>query len=70
MTRESVEDGETEKLVLDRIPLGRLGTPEDLAPAAVYLASDESAYVTGQVHFVDGGAAVLGWTPAARAEEG
>jgi NAD(P)-dependent dehydrogenase (short-subunit alcohol dehydrogenase family) len=69
MTRESLDDAETEKLVLDRIPLGRMGKPEDLAPAAVYLASDESAYVTGQVHFVDGGAVVLGWTPAARAEE-
>jgi len=69
MTRESLDDAETEKLVLDRIPLGRLGKPEDLAPAAIYFASDESAYVTGQVHFVDGGAVVLGWTPAAPAEE-
>jgi glucose 1-dehydrogenase len=63
MTRDGLE--ETEKLVVDRIPLRRMGDPEDLAPAAIYFASDESAYVTGQVHFVDGGALVLGWTPAA-----
>jgi NAD(P)-dependent dehydrogenase (short-subunit alcohol dehydrogenase family) len=38
------------------VPLGRLGTPDDLAKAAVFLASDDSAYVTGIELFVDGGA--------------
>ena len=38
------------------VPLGRLGTPNDLAKAAVFLASDDSAYVTGIELFVDGGA--------------
>ncbi|CCE97488.1 putative oxidoreductase [Sinorhizobium fredii HH103] len=38
-----------------RQPMGRLGTPEEIAALAVYLASDVSAYTTGQVHVVDGG---------------
>jgi len=39
----------------DRIPLGRLGTPEDVAAAVVFLASDEAAYITGHVLAVNGG---------------
>ena len=35
--------------------MGRLGTPEDMATTAVYLAADASAYVTGQMIYVDGG---------------
>jgi NAD(P)-dependent dehydrogenase (short-subunit alcohol dehydrogenase family) len=38
------------------VPLGRIGTPDDLAKAAVFLAFDDSAYVTGIELFVDGGA--------------
>jgi 3-oxoacyl-[acyl-carrier protein] reductase len=39
----------------ERIPLGRLGTPEDVAGAVAFLASDEAAYITGQVLAVNGG---------------
>jgi glucose 1-dehydrogenase len=43
-----------EKL-LSEIPLGRMGKPEEIAPLAVYLASDASTYVTGSTFFIDGG---------------
>jgi 2-hydroxycyclohexanecarboxyl-CoA dehydrogenase len=42
------------------IPLGRLGMPEDVAPAVVYLLSDGAAYVTGQVLSVSGGLTMHG----------
>jgi 2-keto-3-deoxy-L-fuconate dehydrogenase len=38
-----------------RQPLGRLGTPEEIASLAVYLASDEASFTTGAIHLVDGG---------------
>jgi len=38
-----------------RQPMGRLGKPEEIAAFAVYLASDESAFTTGQIHVIDGG---------------
>jgi NAD(P)-dependent dehydrogenase (short-subunit alcohol dehydrogenase family) len=41
------------------VPLGRIGMPDDLGKAAVFLASDDSAYVTGIELFVDGGAAQI-----------
>jgi 2-keto-3-deoxy-L-fuconate dehydrogenase len=43
---------------VDRQPMGRLGKPEEVAALAVYLASDESAFTTGQIHLVDGGFAL------------
>ena len=38
-----------------QLPIGRMGQPEDIAKAAVYLASDDSSFVTGIELFVDGG---------------
>ncbi len=38
-----------------RQPMGRIGTPKEVAALAVYLASDESAFVTGAIHMIDGG---------------
>lgn len=43
---------------IDRQPLGRLGTAQEVAALAVFLASDESSYITGQPHLVDGGLAL------------
>ena len=48
------------RVVLDRIPLRRHGRPDDVVNAAIYLASDESAWVSGAHLVVDGGGSVLG----------
>jgi 3-oxoacyl-[acyl-carrier protein] reductase len=45
----------TREALIGRIPLGRLGAPEDVAGAVCFLASDEAAYITGQVLAVNGG---------------
>ena len=44
--------------LLNRIPLGRMGKPEDIAAAVAFLASDSAAYITGEVLKVDGGLAI------------
>lgn len=51
-------DKERKARVLSRTPMGRLGTPGDIALAAVYLASDAAGYITGIVLPVDGGNAI------------
>ena len=47
--------GDIMKELLARVPLGRIGEPEDIANAVAYLASDESAFVTGTTLLIDGG---------------
>jgi 2-keto-3-deoxy-L-fuconate dehydrogenase len=51
-------EAEVRQMFIDRQPMGRLGTPEEIAAIAVYLASDESVYATGQIFLVDGGFAL------------
>jgi NAD(P)-dependent dehydrogenase (short-subunit alcohol dehydrogenase family) len=46
---------ERKKMIANAVPLGRFGTPQEIANAAVFLASDEASYVTGTELFVDGG---------------
>lgn len=41
--------------IMSRIPIGRYGTPEDIAHAVAFLVSEEASYITGQVLAVDGG---------------
>ncbi len=45
--------------ILTRVPAGKLGTPEDIAAAVLYLASNEAGYVTGQTLHVNGGMAMI-----------
>ncbi|MCR4617962.1 MAG: 3-oxoacyl-[acyl-carrier-protein] reductase [Lachnospiraceae bacterium] len=53
MTEKLGED--TKKMLTEQLPLGRLGTPKDVANLALFLASDMSGYITGEVIKVDGG---------------
>lgn len=55
INRESVEDEAARKKMLSLIPYGRIGAPEDVAAAALWLASDASDYVVGTTLFIDGG---------------
>jgi NAD(P)-dependent dehydrogenase (short-subunit alcohol dehydrogenase family) len=43
------------KMISGNVPLGRLGTPDEIAKAVVFLASEDSSYITGIELFVDGG---------------
>jgi 3-oxoacyl-[acyl-carrier protein] reductase len=54
-----VLDEKQRESILAAVPAGRLGTPDDVAAACVYLASDEAAYVTGQTLHVNGGMAMV-----------
>jgi NAD(P)-dependent dehydrogenase (short-subunit alcohol dehydrogenase family) len=62
VTWEATLRGTSEQAVRDRyvaaVPLGRIGTPKDVAATVVFLASDESAYITGEAIDVGGGYAI------------
>ena len=51
-------DGESRQALCDETPLGRMGTPSEVAAAILFLASDAASFITGQVIGVDGGLAV------------
>jgi NAD(P)-dependent dehydrogenase (short-subunit alcohol dehydrogenase family) len=55
LTRPYMQDQKTVDAGLRQIPLRRFGKPEDIGPMAVYLASDEASFVTGQSYVIDGG---------------
>lgn len=55
MTSDMLEDEATQKGLLSQIPMGRVGQPEEIAKAVLFLASDDASYVTGQALTVDGG---------------
>jgi NAD(P)-dependent dehydrogenase (short-subunit alcohol dehydrogenase family) len=55
LTREQIDEFKMSQVAA--VPMGRMGTPDEVAKAAVFLASDDSSYVTGIELFVDGGTA-------------
>lgn len=59
MSKREIEQIGGESIAAKNIPAGRIGIPEDIAAAAVYLASDESSFVTGHVLNVNGGQFML-----------
>lgn len=63
LQRSGMSRNETlRKMVLSRTPLGRLGEPEEVAEAVVFLASDKASYITGQCLYVEGGRLPLNFT--------
>jgi len=64
MAKKVMADEAARKMILSRTPMGRCGEPEEMASVAVFLASDESSYITGQTIYADGGRLALGYTVA------
>jgi len=62
MARKIMDNDEARKMILSRTPMGRCGDPEEIASIAVFLASDDSSYVTGQTIYAEGGRLALGYT--------
>ena len=52
---QTLPEQDVRQAFIARQPMGRLGKPAEIAALAVYLASDESAFTTGQIHLIDGG---------------
>ena len=55
---DGLSDDQKAKLVA-QIPLGRMGTPDEIAAGVLYLASDEASYITGQTLHINGGMAMI-----------
>jgi meso-butanediol dehydrogenase/(S,S)-butanediol dehydrogenase/diacetyl reductase len=63
LTQERLDDPEFTRRLMDRVALDRVAYPEDIARAAVFLASPDAAYITGVILPVDGGTSASSGTP-------
>jgi len=66
MVKQLMVDDAVKKTILSRTPMGRLGAPEEIAAIALFLASDESSYITGETINADGGRLGLNYTVPVR----
>jgi NAD(P)-dependent dehydrogenase (short-subunit alcohol dehydrogenase family) len=57
-----LQSDEARRMILSRTPLGRCGEPEEVASVALFLASEDASYVTGQTIYPDGGRLALNYT--------
>ncbi len=64
MLKSVMNDEAARKKILSRTPMGRVGEPREIAAAALFLASDDSSYMTGQTIYVDGGRLSLNYVVA------
>ena len=63
LARQAVmSSDDARRTILSRTPLGRCGEPEEIAALAVFLASDDASYMTGQTLYADGGRLALNYT--------
>ena len=63
VAKQVLKNEEYKKSVVRRTPMGRVGEPREVASATVFLASQASSYVTGQILAIDGGFSVFGYAP-------
>jgi glucose 1-dehydrogenase len=66
LLRTVMDDDAARRRILSRTPLGRCGTPEEVARLALFLASDDASYITGEVVHIDGGRMALNYTVPVR----
>jgi NAD(P)-dependent dehydrogenase (short-subunit alcohol dehydrogenase family) len=67
MLKAVVSDKAAMDRVMSRTPMARIGEPSEIASIAVFLASDDSSYVTGQTIYADGGRMPLNYTMPVKA---
>ena len=62
MVQQVMGDAAAKRTLLSRTPLGRLGTPDEVAAAVAFLASEDASYITGEILYADGGRLALNYT--------